>query len=416
MASVTCTHCGAMLKTKDPVAPGKKLKCPKCAKVFAVPADEEEPVQEEAAAEEESEEEEEAPKAKKPTKAADDEEDEGDEEEESPKSKKPARDDDEDNEDDAPKSKKPSKDDDDEEDDAPKAKKKPAKAEDDEDEEDDRSKKKSNKDKGKFRKGDPDEKPKSGSKLPLILGIGGGVLLLCCVAPCGFLAIFPPELKDGQWGAKDVGKPQGIAFTITAEQISKEFIDNEAACKKKYDNKKVEVTGEVSQFTRRGYFLLKGVEQAPGKRVDPSVGTASDDKEWTIRIAKGQKVKLISTVFFRQAGMIELTLSKLLDPSQPTLIEMSADAFVKELDANQAVAEAKYKGKDVLLSGVIDKVDNFSVHLKSPSKRTINFGLDGGDEKSKDVKVGQQVELRGEVSIIGEGGVVLIRGAVVSAK
>src|SRR5688500_7997068 len=42
MASIICTHCGATLKTKTAVKPGKKFKCPKCGKAFAVeaPADE----------------------------------------------------------------------------------------------------------------------------------------------------------------------------------------------------------------------------------------------------------------------------------------------------------------------------------------------------------------------------------------
>ena len=42
MASITCTNCGAVLKTKDPVPPGKKVKCPKCEKPFVVQAEEEE--------------------------------------------------------------------------------------------------------------------------------------------------------------------------------------------------------------------------------------------------------------------------------------------------------------------------------------------------------------------------------------
>jgi phage FluMu protein Com len=36
MPSITCTHCSAVLKTKDPVPPGKKVKCPKCGQPFVV--------------------------------------------------------------------------------------------------------------------------------------------------------------------------------------------------------------------------------------------------------------------------------------------------------------------------------------------------------------------------------------------
>ncbi len=56
MASITCTHCNAVLKTKDPIPPGKKVKCPKCAQAFVVqaeeaPADVDEPEEKEEAAE-----------------------------------------------------------------------------------------------------------------------------------------------------------------------------------------------------------------------------------------------------------------------------------------------------------------------------------------------------------------------------
>src|SRR5438876_1772157 len=33
-----CPECGAQLRPANPVAPGKKLRCPKCETVFAVPA------------------------------------------------------------------------------------------------------------------------------------------------------------------------------------------------------------------------------------------------------------------------------------------------------------------------------------------------------------------------------------------
>src|SRR5438093_13724534 len=33
-----CPECGAQLRPANPVAPGKKLRCPKCDTVFAVPA------------------------------------------------------------------------------------------------------------------------------------------------------------------------------------------------------------------------------------------------------------------------------------------------------------------------------------------------------------------------------------------
>jgi hypothetical protein len=44
MPSITCTHCSAVLKTKDPVPPGKKVKCPKCGQPFIVGESSDDPV------------------------------------------------------------------------------------------------------------------------------------------------------------------------------------------------------------------------------------------------------------------------------------------------------------------------------------------------------------------------------------
>src|SRR5882762_3989475 len=53
MASIKCTNCGAILKTPTEIAPGKKVKCPKCTQTFVVQAEEEvKPVEEEVEKEE----------------------------------------------------------------------------------------------------------------------------------------------------------------------------------------------------------------------------------------------------------------------------------------------------------------------------------------------------------------------------
>src|SRR5204863_164058 len=41
MPNIKCTNCGAVLKTPTAIAPGKKVKCPKCNEPFIVQADEE---------------------------------------------------------------------------------------------------------------------------------------------------------------------------------------------------------------------------------------------------------------------------------------------------------------------------------------------------------------------------------------
>jgi hypothetical protein len=144
--SIKCTHCGSVVKSPKPVEPGKKLKCPKCAKVFVVAEDEEEPEAEEESAAEESAEEEETPKKKGRTAAKDDDEDDEDE----------------------------------------KPKKKPGK--------DKKSKK------------DEDDAPKKGSNMLLIAGIGGVLLLCCCAGGGGGTCLFWPSKDKDKPTAQDGGK------------------------------------------------------------------------------------------------------------------------------------------------------------------------------------------------------------------
>jgi hypothetical protein len=135
--SVVC-ECGAKLNAPDTSA-GKRVKCPKCAAVLTVPAPEDdfEMVDDEP-----------APPKKRPARVADDDEDDR------PVKRRASRDDDDEDEDDRP------------------VKRRSRRDEEEDEEEDDRPRPKKKK-KGK--------KAAAKSNLPLILGIGGGVLMLALV-------------------------------------------------------------------------------------------------------------------------------------------------------------------------------------------------------------------------------------------
>jgi hypothetical protein len=117
--TVTCTGCKSTLKVRDDLA-GKKIKCPKCATLVLIPAEDEEEL---AAVEVAPDESGEAPAPKRRSKR-DDDEDEEDRITDRPR-RKSRRDDDDDEDDDRPRKRRRSRDDDDEDDDdRPKKKKK----------------------------------------------------------------------------------------------------------------------------------------------------------------------------------------------------------------------------------------------------------------------------------------------------
>ncbi len=284
--SIKCTNCGAVLKAANPIAPGKKVKCPKCTKLFVVePEEEEEPEAKDidtSTDEESGNDEDEAPAPKKPAKAAakDDDEDEEaeDDDEEKPKSRKPARaSDDEEGDDD---------------DDSPKKK---GKREDDD-------------------QGD-DEKPKK--KTGMIIAIILVVLLLCCCVPgggatwffwevisrtMGFVDAVQKDLKKlDEKGAKAPNRKDEDtkpAFTLAALAMTQEFLDNEKAAAAKYVGRMVEVTGEVWIVNDKKSFTIKGAKKDAKDMLGISIvcDVPPHEEANVGRLVKDGQVKVVGTV------------------------------------------------------------------------------------------------------------------------
>jgi WD40 repeat protein len=270
--SVKCSNCGAALKSQNPFVPGKKIKCPKCAKVFTIPEDD-------ADADDDVEEPIDEPKKKKPV--------------------KPARDEDEDDE-------------------APaKTAKKNAKKDDDEDDEDDEPKTNGKNKKGK--KSDKKSKKKSGS--PIILIIGGVAFLLLACGGCGISGWLasgylrttdpakdrvadrakdaPPIDKDGVKTDKDGPKiDETPVASLTALVFTKEFMDNEKAAVAKYQDKKVEVTGEIWVVKNANRFTLVGFKKDAKDLLGFSIlcDVAPSEEEKLAQLKKGATVKVVGKV------------------------------------------------------------------------------------------------------------------------
>lgn len=306
-SSLKCTLCGAVLKTANPIAPGKKVKCPKCTKVFVVEPEEEEVEEPEPETEEQDtaaddaadDEEEETPKSRKPAKAASkDDEEEEEEEDEKPKPRKPAKASEEGEEDE----------------------------QDEEDAEGESPKKKS---KGE----DGDQKPKK--KTGMIIGIILAVLLLCCCVPGGgatwfFWEVIARTLKFADDVQKDLKKleEKGAkapdqknedtkpAFTVTALAMTKEFIDDEKLATAKYVGRMVEVTGEVWVVNDKRSFTLKGAKKNAKDVVGVSIVCEAPPPE-EVKVAnlrKDGQAKVVGNVrsvaFGRVIQMVDCTLIK----------------------------------------------------------------------------------------------------------
>jgi phage FluMu protein Com len=373
--SIKCTHCGSVLKSPKPVEAGKKLKCPKCAKVFVVAEDEEEPEAEEESAAEESAEEEETPKKK---------------------GKAAAKDDDEDDEDEKPK-------------------KKP----------------------GKDKKSKKDDAPKKGSNMLLIAGIGG-VLLLCCCAGGGggTCLLWPSKDKDtpiAQDGGKDKKADKGLAkgpdkgldkgsdkgldkividkvpnvgelkaeVFIDAQVFLKEFAADKDAAWKKIDGKVIEVTGQVKEVRVRWGFPLKNFTAG---LFDPyfDVHLQPDQQDKVTRLAPNTKVKIVGRrpSEFNSAISLHDCLLTELEPSNIPVV--SAEALMKEARANSFGIRDKYKPTDVIVTGVVESLDKNRNLAIMKGQGTANWDISLASGEIDRVKQGDEVELRCRVGFIDD--------------
>jgi phage FluMu protein Com len=330
MALIKCTHCGASLKVAS-ATPGKKFKCPKCAKVFAVEA-EKEPEVEEPIEQEEEREEEEAPKPKKPAKPVKKEEDEEPEDKEET----------------------------DDEEEAPKTKGKPAAT--------------------PAKKGDGDAPKK---KSPAFLLVLIGILLLFCCGSVGYTAFAFLEtikgwvglgaatgkkldtskgtnvpIKDGGNEEKDPGPTPDLV--VVANEFASEFHKNFQAAFKKNINKIVETEGEVKGVAyfpvekKVGVIIHAG--KVGGKNYQLSFIPKSEDIKVIGRLSTGQKVKAVGKFFTHVGENISFKDSVITEVGKSDIEEISAAVFAAEIEKDLVAADNKYRAKAFLLSAQVVEV------------------------------------------------------------
>ena len=436
---VVCPGCSAKLNAPDAAA-GKKLKCPKCAGVIAVPSadadfevveDEPAPPPKKPAPApapakpiakpsvravvEEDDEDDEKPK-KKPAKAVVEVDD--DEEEEKPKKKAKAVVED-DEEDEKPKKKKPKAvvEADDDEDEKPRKKKRAA--EDDEDEDDDRPKKK------KKKRKDDEEEASS-----LVRNIIGGVVLIILLVVVFFVfkdRIFPPDdtKKTENKSNTDGGNPPGPnppgpnppgpggnqvakANPYTGDGVSGGTVTEEE--------------GEIDDVWEKFKFDESGLWSLSLKKYNTTGKLALTGRvflrpEQHAKIASlwpGQKIKIRGRK--KSMGIIvgaehsEFYAAEIVSTGpEPKFTEMTVDQLLKEFRDDPDAAEKKWRppvGGDpppwIKLTGVFDgpgpkEIQYSHVQLKGdapdgakPNRVVISIG---GHEKNA-IKIGERITVR----------------------
>ena len=106
-------------------------------------------------------------------------------------------------------------------------------------------------------------------------------------------------------------------------------------------------------------------------------------------------------------------------PAEPKAIKVTAKQILDEFEGNEAAADAKYDGKTLAVTGVVDKVDTefwndeqYTIQLSDGDEWaiwTVNFNDMSGDEAAK-VKVGSTITMAGEFDDGGDLGVEMKNG------
>lgn len=107
------------------------------------------------------------------------------------------------------------------------------------------------------------EKRKWGLGKKIALGIGGLIILLIIIGSLGNGAEDSKEAQTDQSTSNEQSQPEEIV-KVSAVQLSKAYDENKVAADAKYEGKKLEISGVISDIgkdiTGTPYVVLKGVE------------------------------------------------------------------------------------------------------------------------------------------------------------
>src|SRR5262245_39790247 len=178
-------------------------------------------------------------------------------------------------------------------------------------------------------------------------------VLLCSLLTilCTLLSVGCGGSKDGKGDGKapgsdqKAGKGNGQAippgapgkpdYILTAEELTKEFLNNEGAASKKYRQKALEITGEVRNVgSREGHAMvsLQGARKGDEDRIGTfvMVRLLPEFKEKGLHLARKQKVKITCNYESGNALFILGADGSLEEVSKSDIIVISAADLVQE--------------------------------------------------------------------------------------
>jgi hypothetical protein len=227
-------------------------------------------------------------------------------------------------------------------------------------------------------------------------------------------------LGERPWSA------QKAHFSLNAEAFVKEFTADHEVAKSKYEDKVVELTGEVNEV--RGLYGTKTVTITVGRATKVS-GTfvqcflAPEHKAKGLRLSINQKVKLTGG-FEHAPAYIILGNCRLEELSKSDILHVSSGDLVREFSKDPEAAKEKYRDQWVIVSGEVEDLPQdggfHKARLKGDRKMgvSVTFAPPWASDEQSLLKKGQMVRLRAQCTspFIDNKEIALYGGFIVEAK
>jgi hypothetical protein len=190
-------------------------------------------------------------------------------------------------------------------------------------------------------------------------------------------------------------------YTLTAEELVQEHKKDREAANKKYRNAVLELRGEVSGVSAglsgEAFVSLKAGNNLLG------VSCAMVDREPWASVCKGQQVTVRGVWPAARVG-VSLTRCVIVGKGPSPAAVLTAERLAAEYAADRATTVNRYKGKDVILTGVVaarakGPTGAPTIFLKGNAEVRVDCGFtDLVNDKSalEALTAGQQVKVVGE--------------------
>jgi hypothetical protein len=222
-----------------------------------------------------------------------------------------------------------------------------------------------------------------------------------------------PEKTPTSGKAAEEQTPGKVDFTLTSEQLARDYETDRAAADEKYKGKWVEVDGPMESVLVLASgdvnIRLAGFQADPNKLLGHSVRGVppAADAETLKGLTRGQKVKLKGKVYRETAGSyIDLAPVAIVSVGPDPAIPVTADRLSEDYAKDEKAADARYKDKWLLVEGVVHELKE----AKSGADGVVLEGAGMKDGKPLRIAAAYPADRKPDFATLKKGDKVKVKG------